>query len=106
MKLKMSRASRKVKKERKSHKNQVWYPDASELALPYVSAEARAAVRAKLDPVLQNLMHAVNIIHEPESPVRLGVKVGCCWEVAQGVVMTAKSDSIKYVEGVWEHLYG
>ena len=99
MKLKTSRADRKKLKAKPTGSTGLigglWYPKSSELQLPDVPVEAREQVRTRLEPVLANL--------RDYDGIRVGVKKGMCWEVAQAIMLTANDAGFTYVEGAWQH---
>jgi len=87
----MSCPSRALEKRLKV---EVWHPHARQLKLLHVPEEARRNVRKRLQPWLAVLTHAAG-----SHPI--GVRAGHCWEIAQGLAMTAKDEGVKYIEGVW-----
>ena len=94
----MSRASRARQRREEARLNvKVWHPAARDLSLPYVPVNLRPHIRKRLSPWLANLTHALGY--------RMGVQGGHCWEVAQGLTLTARADDVKYVEGVWSRIY-
>jgi len=76
--------------ERRRWDTKVWYPQASQLQLPYVPAEHRADILTFLAPVLAKMKKS-----------NIPVEGGHCWWVAQALILAAASPRCKNVEGVW-----
>jgi hypothetical protein len=80
---------------------EVWYPTSADLPLLHVPKEVQPKLRTRLRPWLKNLTHADSLQPAYCTPSRVGIRSGCCWEVAQALVTTAKDPGVTLIEGVW-----
>jgi hypothetical protein len=86
---------------RERWKIKVWYPDANDLPLMHIPEDARAQLRERLAPSLQNMRKLYDIVAGVKDAGRLGIAHKRCWEITQGLAMTANDPTLTLVEGVW-----